>query len=299
MTVATRGLATLCLWMAGLGVCGTRAFAEDPAPEVEIDSQARLVSRANLNGNGAAVSQASIAIDASLPVAGSHQWGLGVDLIEERRRFLFDHFEQFIPCATPLKIANDLSVQPTLAVMPDERWTWLLQGNFEYAGAVGAKFSDAVLTSYSIAAIYKNTDSCRLGFGFQLRQRFPAHRYLMPFPLIDWHFGHWALTSLDGETGRLAYSIGRWTDIYAQIEFRSYDVRMAPDSPLAAGVLHYDAFPAVLGVRIKVNKHFILSVSSGLALAQQLRFEDQHGRFLQESNRPSPYCGGMEADWTF
>lgn len=300
MSVPSLQLLRVTAVLACLPAWPGAARADTPEPAVELEGKADWISSCSLDGNGSRVSQTAFLLDASLPVAGGQGWGIGMDLVGTRRTFHFERFDRFIPgAAAPFESANDLSLQPVLALMPNPAWTWLVGANLEYAGAVGADFNKAFLASYSAAGLFEASPQLKVGFGCQLRQRFPRHRYLMPFPLLDWHYHRWSLVSMDGETGRLSFAISSNTDLYAQVEFRSFDVRFGPGSPLAAGILHCDVFPAVLGVHIKVNKHFMLSVSSGLALTQQLRFEDQHGRFLKESDTRSPFCGNFDASWCF
>lgn len=291
-----RSLISAIAWSTALGL---RAVAADePGVEVEVEGQTVLIAPASLSSSGGRSSQSYGQLDLSFPLAGAENWGLGADLIGTRYQYRFHNFEDFLPgTGAPLTSATDVSFEPTLLLMPSATSTWVLGGSIEQSGASGAHLKDSLLLSGSAGWIWKKNRNLQIGLGLQVYQEFPHSRHLMPFPLIEWKYGPWALTALDGETGLLSYTLTKHTTVFAQLEFQSRDVRLSPGSTIASGILHYEAFPAVLGIRFKLKSHLTLSLSSGIVLGQQLEFHDKNRRLLQVSARKYPARVGLGIDW--
>lgn len=291
-----RSLISAIAWSTAL--CSNAVAAEEPSAGVEVEGETVLITPASLSSSGGRSSQTYGQLDLSFPLAGAENWGLGADLIGTSYQYRFRNFGDFLPgTGTPLTAAADLSFEPTLLLMPSATSTWVLGGSIERSGASGAHLKDSLLLSGSAGWIWKKNKNLQIGVGLQVYQEFPHSRHLLPFPLIEWNYGPWTLTALDGETGQLSYALTHQTTVFARLEFQSREVRLSSGSTIASGILHYEAFPAVLGIRFKLKSHFTLSLSSGIVLGQQLEFCDKNRRLLRVSDRKYPARVGLGIDW--
>jgi hypothetical protein len=298
--VSGPGLWLGCLLIAVAG--GPRPLvAQDASSAVEADFQYRSTGSASLAPTGGAVAQAYESLDLSLPIAGSETNGLGIDLIAERFQFRFRNFGGFIPGrAAPLARASILTAQPNLILTPAPHWTLVGSGMIQNAGADQAAVHSATLAGASVAAAYQFSPALRLGLGVEEEQRFKASALILPFPIIDWHItDQWSLTSLDGESGRLAYAISHAWSAFGQLEFLSQDIRLGRSSSLPSGILRYEGYPLSFGIQWQPRRHLSIALSGGAALAQDYRFEDKHGRLLGASSSQSPGLGTLEIVYGF
>ena len=295
----SRALLGVLAVLAGC-VSGARG-ADDTSAGLEADFQYRSTASASLAAGGGALSQSYGSLDLTVPLAGSNANGLDADLIAERLQFYFRNFGQFLPGrSSPLADASLFTLQPNLILTPAPQWSLLGSGLVQYAGADGASSSAATLWGGSAAAAYQASPGLKLGVGVELEQRMKASALVLPFPVIDWKISdRWSLTSLDGESGRLACALsGAWS-LFGQLEFQSQDLRLRRSSSIASGIVRYEAYPLSLGVQWKPQPRLTVSLSAGAAVDQTYRFEDAHGRLLGAGAAHAPPIGTVEVDGTF
>lgn len=294
-----RLLAGLAALAAGGGAGCLRA--QEDANDVEVEWQTRTTASADLATGGAKVAQWYSSVDLSLPVAGSRAYGLGVDVTAERQAFRFDDFGDFLPGrSAPLADATLLGLQPTLVLTPTRQWSLIAVVLAQYAGADGASSGGAMLLGGSLAATYQFTPSLKLGLAVELDPRMKAAAEVYPVPLIDWRISdRWSLTSLDGETGRLAYVLGGAWSVFGQLEFQEQDIRLRRSSSIPSGILHYEEYPASLGLLWKPVPHLSVSLWGGEALDQSYQFKDQNGGILRTSSAHAPLIGTFDLDYSF
>jgi hypothetical protein len=290
------------LVLAALGAgFGPRLRAADDAAAVEAEFQSRFTANSDLASGGGSLSQSYESLDLSLPVAGSGAAGLGVDLIAERLQFHFSNFGRFLTGkAPPLADATLLMLQPNLVFAPNRQWSLIGSALVQYAGADHASSSAAGLWGASVAAADQVTATLKLGMGIEVEQRMKASALLLPYPIIDWHLtDRWSLSSLDGETGRLAYACSATWSVFGQLEFQSQDIRLRRSSSIPSGILRYEAYPLSLGLLWKPRPRLSASCWVGDALDQSYRFEDQNGRLLRASGTGAPLIGTFDLDYSF
>jgi len=277
------------------------AAADDAAATVEAEFQSRFTARSGLASGAGAVSQWNDSLDLSLPVAGSAAYGLGVDLTAERLEFGFGDFGGFLTGkAAPLANASVLTVQPTLVLTPAGPWSYIESAVVQYAGADHASTNGAVLWGGSAAAAYRATATFKIGLGLEGMQRMEAAAWFFPFPIVDWHISdRWSLTSVDGQTGRLAYAVARTVSLFGQLEFQEQDIRLARSSSLPSGIVRYETYPLSLGWEWKPGPHLKTALSAGAAVAQAYHFADAQGRLLRDSDRHAPAVATFEIDCSF
>jgi hypothetical protein len=275
--------------------------AQEASSAVEADFQSRSTASARLASGGGTIAQAYESMDLSLPVAGSETNGLGVDLIAQRFQFRFGDFAGFLSGrSAPLANASVFTLQPNLILTPAAHWALLGSGLIQYAGADQASTHGSTLGGASIAVADQASTTLRLGLGVEVEQRLKASALVLPFPIIDWHItDQWSLTSLDGESGRLAYAFSHAWSAFGQLEFLSQDLRLGRSSSLSSGVMRYEAYPLSFGVQWQPRPHLSLALSGGEALGQDYRFEDKNGRLLRASSTQSPGLGTLEIIYGF
>lgn len=275
--------------------------AEPSEAEVEVDLHGLTVAARPLAAGAGQMSRSSTGVDLSVPLAGTPQLGVGLDLGYEIDRFHFSDFSSFLSGdASPLSRAFDFYLQPSFLVTPSERWTFVISPQIEYSGAEHTRLKDARLWSGSVGVFYQSIAGFKLGLGLNLAEQMNGSPLVLPFPIIDWELNdHWKLSALDGESGRLAYRASARFSLYGEVRFKSRDIRLATHSSIPSGILRTEEYPTFLGFEYRFFQHALIRAALGKAWAQTIRFEDHGGRLLRRSDSRAPGVGTLQAELTF
>jgi Domain of unknown function (DUF6268) len=275
--------------------------ADEAAPGIEVEARSRITGSSTLAPAGGRVSEVSNQVDLSLPVAGSSEFGLELDVIGEHLDFHFKDFGRFLPGrAAPLTAVEVVTLQPTVIFTPTPRWSFVGSGSIQSAGGGNARLGDSTLLSGSAGAIYQYAANRKIGIGIQVEEQMRAPARIIPFPLVDWRISdRWAILALDGESARLSYRATDTLSIIGRLEFQSQDIRLKTSSSIPAGIVRYEAFPLSAGIEYRPNKHLTINADCGAAIAQKYRFEDERGHLLRAGGAHSPWIGTLDIDYSF
>ncbi|MCU0835947.1 MAG: hypothetical protein MUC77_16185 [Chromatiaceae bacterium] len=185
-------------------------------------------------------------------------------------------------------------------VTTDGGWRWGLTPTVEYAGESGARFSDALEYGANLTAARAVRPDLTLGLGVGVYYRI-EETSAFPFILVDWRISDRLRLSNPSPAGpsgpaglELRYRLDSGWELGIGAAYRSDRFRLDRDGPFPGGVGEHRAVPVLASLGRELSEGLSLRLYAGVALASNLRVEDEDGRRLYDEDRdPAAMVGLM------
>jgi hypothetical protein len=248
-----------------------------------------------------AVTRAGVGLDLGYSLAPKVV--LSLQLAAEASWYDFKDAPQVIPTTSkPFSQMFELVARPTLVIIQDRTWSYIIGGQITAGGETDADVGDSITGGAFGGVSYRVNEAFSFTLGAGFSTRLEKATTFVPFIGFDWKIDDRTRLSSRGPGLRLSHTLTDELTFVLDAVYQSREFRLADEPPLAEGVVRDRRIPVTAGViwmPAGADGRLSATFKAGAVAWQEFEVYNNLGNTISETNaRATPFVS-IGLDWKF